>query len=508
MNRARIVALVLALATAGGAAGLAEEAPAETALRFEVTVGKGLLAGPTDGRVLVVLGKRASPEPRLTIGNTDSGSPPVIAADGDKLVAGGQVVLDGKCVTYPMERLGELPRGEYHVQAVFDYNPDLRLPNAPGNLSSDVKKVTLDPAKSGTVALELARKLPDEKLPADTKSVKYLKFKSDKLSKFHGRPMYLRVGVVLPPGHDQDADRKYPLRVHIGGFGSRYTGAGYMRPSPGMITLFLDGCGPLGDPYQVDSANHGPYGAAITQELIPHVEKAYRGLGEGWARVLDGSSTGGWVSLALQIFYPDFFNGTWSHCPDPVDFRAYELINLYKDANAFVNRHGHERPASRDLSGEVRTTVRGEVRVERVLGRGGDWTLSGKDWASWNATFGGRRKDGRPVPVWDGATGQIDRAAVNHWEDYDLRLRLARNWDKLGPKLHGKINIFVGDQDEYFLNNAVDLLDDFFKAAKPAFGGRVVFGRRAGHGWRGQTNAKMLEEMLAAVERGRKAAGK
>lgn len=112
------------------------------------------------------------------------------------------------------------------------------------------------------------------------------------------------------------------------------------------------------------------------------------------------------------------------------------------------------------------------------------------------------------MPVWDGVTGKIDRAAVKHWEDYDLRLRLSRNWEKVGPKLLGKINIFVGDQDEYFLNNAVDLLDDFFKQAKPAFGGQVKFGRRAGHNWRGQSNAQMLKEMLEAVQRGRKAAEK
>ena len=114
--------------------------------------------------------------------------------------------------------------------------------------------------------------------------------------------------------------------------------------TPRMILVGLDGAGPLGDPYQVNSANHGPYGDAVTRELIPHIERTFRGIGRGSARVLDGGSTGGWVSLALQVFYPDFWSGTWSFCPDGVDFRSFQLVNIYEDRNAYVNRHGFERP--------------------------------------------------------------------------------------------------------------------------------------------------------------------
>ncbi len=120
--------------------------------------------------------------------------------------------------------------------------------------------------------------------------------------------------------------------------------------APPMILIHLDGAGPLGDPYQVDSANHGPYGAAVTGELIPHVERLYRGIGKGEARVLDGGSTGGWVSLALQVFYPDFFNGCWSFCPDGVNFRGFQLVNIYEDENAYINGHGFERPSARETS--------------------------------------------------------------------------------------------------------------------------------------------------------------
>ena len=163
--------------------------------------------------------------------------------------------------------------------------------------------------------------------------------------------------MILPRDFARQPDRRYPVRVHIGGYGGRYTdvddmmadGSRFRRTwmaddTPPMILIHLDGAGPLGDPYQVDSANHGPYGAAVTGELIPHIEGLFRGIGKGEARVLDGGSTGGWVALALQVFYPDFFNGAWSFCPDSVDFRSFQLVNIYEDENAYINGHGFERP--------------------------------------------------------------------------------------------------------------------------------------------------------------------
>src|SRR5437660_4176116 len=214
-----------------------------------------------------------------------------------------------------------------------------------------------------------------------------------------------------------------------------------------MLLHHLDGPAPYGDPYQVNSANNRPYGDAVTRELIPHVEKKFRGVGRPYARVLDGTSTGGWVSLALQVFYPDFFNGAWSYAPDPVDFRAYELINIYKDDNAYVNRHGFERPSKRNVWGDTIYNVRHECQVENVLGRGNRWWVSGKDWCAWNAVFGPRGSDGLPKPLWDGKTGAIDRSVTEHWQKYDLRLVLTRNWKEIGPQLKGKLHICVGDAD-------------------------------------------------------------
>lgn len=507
----RLVAMFAVVLT-GGWFLVDAEPPARTSLRFEVTMAPGLLKQPTDGRVLVVLAKSARPEPRTQIAQAGLTSAPYLGRDGDAFAPGKTVVLDESAAIFPLASLARLPKGEYYAQAIFDHNRDLRLPDAPENLVSDPVKVTLDPAKGGVVPLQLTRKLPAEELPKDTEDVKYLKFPSPALSKFHGRPMYLRAGVLLPVGHAREPERRYPLRVHVGGYGTRFTAVGGMAApfssfgrawraadAPRMILLHLDGAGPFGDPYQIDSANHGPYGEAVTQELIPYVEKRFRGVGTGSSRVTDGASTGGWVSLALQIFYPDYFNGAWSHVPDPVDFRAFELINIYDDDNAYVNSRGFERAGCRDVNGETVYTVRHEAQMEVVLGRGDNWAVSGKDWCAWNAAYGPRGKDGLPVPLWDGKTGKINKAVLDHWKKYDLRLRLEKDWATLGPKLQGKLRIWAGEADDYFLNNAVHLLDDFLKRARPAYGGKISFGLRQGHGYRVLSERDMLREMGAAT---------
>jgi hypothetical protein len=501
-----LVILVLSVAAARFDAGQ----PATTALRFEVTVAADLRDVPQDGRLLIVLSRTTKGEPRSRIG-TGQGAPTVLGVDVRGLAAGGTTFVDQKALLFPVEHLAKLPAGDYYAQAVLDVSRDLKLVSAAGNLYGEPVKVTLDPTAGGTIKLALTRKVPPEEMPADTDNVKFIKLKSELLTQFHGRPIYLRAGVVLPRDFDKDADRHYPLRVHIGGFATRFTAArgagkgGLPADTPRMLVLHLDGAGPFGDPYQVNSANNGPYGDAVTQELIPYVEKTYRGIGQPYARVLDGASTGGWVSLALQVFYPDFFNGAWSHAPDPVDFRAFELVNIYADDNVYINRYGFERPSAREINGDVKFTMRHEVLLERVLGGGDRWELGGRDWASWNAVFGPRGDDGLPRPLWDGKTGKIDRSVLEHWKKYDLRLTLEQNWKTLGPKLRGKLRIWVGDADDYFLNNAVHLLDDFLSKAQPAYEGKITYGPRGGHGYRVLTNRELLDDMAAAIERGKAA---
>jgi hypothetical protein len=474
------------------------------------------MTSPQNGRLFVVMSRKSQPAPMLTIGQTGVDASPVLARDINNFAAGVTGVLDDKCVTFPMDSLSRLPAGDYFVQAAFDLNIDLKSVNAPGNLFSTPFKVHLDPNQGEPVKIVLSGKVPDEQLPPDTDYVKYVKIQSKLLSSFHGRPIYLRAGVILPRGFDGEPAKRYPLRVHIGGYGSRFTGvqrrmaAGssfremwLSESAPRMVLLHLDGDGPFGDCYQVNSDNNGPYGDALIQELIPFVEQKFHCIGQPWSRVLDGGSTGGWVSLALQVFYPDFFNGTWSGFPDGVDFRAFQLINIYADENAYLNSKGFERPSARELNGDVRFTIRHECQMENVIGAGDSYTMSGEQWGAWNATYGPRGEDGRPVPLWDAKTGRINRTLTEHWKKYDLRMVLEQNWKTLAPKLRGKLTIWVGEADEYYLNNAVHLLDAFLSRAEPPYEGKILYGPGKGHGWMPFSEREMMDQMNARIEKSR-----
>ena len=236
------------------------------------------------------------------------------------------------------------------------------------------------------------------------------------------------------------------------------------------------------------------------EELIPYVEAAYRCVGRPHARFTTGGSTGGWVSLALQVFYPDQFGGCWSGYPDPADFRAVQLVDLYSDTNAFVNAAGFERPCARTLAGDTEFSMRHETQEENVRGLGDSYTMSGGQWGSWNAAYSPRGADGRPKPIWDARTGVIDRSVAEHWKKYDLRLLLERDWAKVGPQLRGKLHVWVGDADDYFLDGGVRRLDEFLKRADPAADARIEFAPQKRHGWQPRTFTEMLREMQAAME--------
>ncbi|HWY74331.1 MAG TPA: alpha/beta hydrolase-fold protein [Verrucomicrobiae bacterium] len=459
-----------------------------------------------------MIARKDDPAPRLTVGETGPDAPVVLGRDADNWLPEKSLTVDEKAAAFPMAKLADLPAGDYFVQALLTCNIDLRSPRAEGNLFSQTQKVHVDPSHGQTVQLELVSPIPPPAEPQENDWIKFVKIQSKLLSDFHKRPIYLRAGVLLPPDFVANPHRKYPLFVRIGGLDTRYwqvlslmaEGSGFRKAwladgTPRMIVLQLDGAGPWGDAYQVNSANNGPYGDAITQELIPYVEEKFRAVGQPKARVLSGGSTGGWASLALQVFYPDFFNGTWSSCPDGVDFRAFELVNIYSDENAYLNNYGFERPSEREVTGEVKLTMRREVQLENVMGRGNSWTTSGGQWCAWNATYGPRGADGLPVPLWDPQTGIINHAVAEQWKPYDLRLVMEKNWATLGPKLRGKLHISVGDADSYFLNNAVHLLDDFLSHAKPPYEGRVVYGPGKGHCWSDVSTVQMLKEMAAVT---------
>ena len=513
--RSRAVGWALGVvALAAASAGLASAGQAGRGLRFVVTLDPALPAQPP-GRLLVVMvpGGRQAGEPRFLIGRTGRRAVPTLGVDAPELAPGDRVTVGAGAAAFPVETLRDLPAGEYRVQAVLATNRDIRRVDAAGNLYSDVRRLDLDPDRSTPVRLRLTHRIPDEHLPDETELLRFVRIRSERLSAFHGRPIHLRAGVILPPGHGEDAARRYPLRVRIGGYGARYTGVQrMMRPgspfptawldsdAPRFVLLHLDGAGPWGDPYQVNSANNGPYGDAVTEELIPWVEERFRAGGSPGARVLDGGSTGGWVALALQIFYPDFFGGAWASCPDSVDFRAFQLVDVYRGGNAYVDRQGRELPSARNLDGSTRFTMRHELRMENVLGTGDSWTRSGGQWGAWNAVYGPRGADGLPAPLWDPVSGDIDAEVTAYWERYDLRLVLERAWDTLAPKLRGRLNVWVGEMDDYFLEGAVHRLDAFLQD-RPSIDARIVYGANRGHCWTGISPAEMLREMAAQVER-------
>ncbi len=487
---------------------------AQANLRFEVTLNSGLSNSFPNGRLFIILSRLQQPEPRFLLGRAGRDAPCALARDVEGFSQGKTAVVDHAAFMFPFTNLLELPAREYLVQALFAGNHDLRLLDAPGNLYGDVRYLRVDPMQSDPVRLVLRHGVGPDRPPPDTAELKYLKFQSTLLSRFHQRPMFLRAGIILPRDYAHDPARRFPLWVRIGGFGTRYTAvqrlmaedSGFRKiwmadHTPRFVLLQLDGAGPYGDPYYVNSDNNGPYGDALVQELIPEVERRFRCLGQPGTRVLSGASTGGWVSLALQVLYPDSFNGTWSSCPDPVDFRALELTDIYSETNMYLNRYGNERPSERNLKGDTVLLTRRETAAENLLGRGNTFVLSGEQWGSWNAVYSPRGEDGMPLPLWNSQTGAIDRTVAEHWKNYDLRLLLERDWKTLAPKLRGKLHIAVGEADQYFLNNAVHLLDDFLSRADPPSDAKLVYGPGKGHGWFDLSLEQMLEEMQRATER-------
>ena len=509
--------------------------------RFSVNLGPEAGLGPVDGRLLVMLSTDPTDEPRNQI--TDAvKSQQAFGIDLDGVSAERPVIVDASALGYPLESLKQVPKGTYRVQALLHRyetfhradGPAVKMPmdrgegqqwnKAPGNLYSTPREVAFDPASAEPIAITLDRVIPPIQPPATTKYIKHERIESPSLSKFWGRPMHLGAHVLLPEGFDEHPEARYPLVIFhghhpdtFGGFreappdpdlkpdsNERFQLNGYNRivqeqahqffkewtgPNyPRMIIIEIQHANPFyDDSYAVNSANLGPYGDAITFELIPYLEKKYRGIGAGWARSLYGGSTGGWEALAAQVFYPDEYNGCYAACPDPIDFSAYTVVNLYEDKNAY-HAEGPwrqvKRPGMRDTRGHISTTLEDMNRRELVLGTK---SRSGQQWDIWEAVYSPVGPDGYPRPIWDKRTGVIDPAVAAHWrENYDLGHILQRDWPKIGSKLEGKIHIYVGEADNYYLNNAVHLVEDFLNSTKdPFYGGEVAYGCRDEHCWNG-----------------------
>lgn len=510
-------------------------------LRFGISFREKLCNVPLDGRMLLMISTDGTREPRFQISDGPK-TQLIFGIDVNGLKPGQEAVIDGTVFGYPLKSIAAIPPGEYWVQALLhryetfhrsdghtvkipmDRGEGQRWNAAPGNLYSTPKKIAIDPKKDELINIILDKEIPPIPPPKDTKYIKHEKIQSELLTRFWGRPMYLGACVLLPEGFDEHPEARYPLVIFhghfpytFGGFretppdpdlkpdySERFKIHGYnkivqeyayqfykdwtSRNFPRVIIIEIQHANPYyDDSYAVNSANLGPYGDAITYELIPYIEKKYRGISKGWARFLYGGSTGGWEALAVQIFYPDEYNGCWAACPDPIDFRAYTIVNIYEHKNAYYVDSEWKRtprPGTRNYLGEVSATLEETNLRELVLGTHG---RSGDQWDIWQAVFSPVGEDGYPKPIWDKKTGEIDRSVAEYWrEHYDLRHILERDWKKLGPKLQGKIHIYCGDMDNFYLNNAVYLMEDFLKNTKdPYYDGEVDYGDRAEHCWNG-----------------------
>ncbi len=537
---------LLALILFSVVAAVGAAPPSATARpKIVVTYGENVSQSkePLDGRLLLLFSTDKTAEPRLQISDTSLKSQQVFGIDVDGWKSGQEAVFPADVLGYPVESLGEIPAGTYQVQALLHRYETfrrsdghvLKLPmdrgegqqwsKAPGNLYSTPRQILFDPAKSETIRLNLENVIPPIPDPPTTRYVKHEKIVSQVLSKFWGRKMYVGAHILLPEGFDAHPDARYPLVIFHGHFPDTITGFREEPPDPSLkpdysdrfqlegynriqqeqaYQFFKDWTAPdypryliveiqhanpyYDDSYAVNSQNLGPYGDAITYELLPYLEKKYRALGAGWARFMYGGSTGGWEALGAQIFYPDEYNGAWAGCPDPIDFRAYTVVNTYEDENAYFWKGPWKtvpKPGHRDYLGHLSASLEQMNRLELVIGTNG---RSGGQWDIWQAVFSPVGGDGYPKPIWDKRTGVIDKTVAAHWkENYDLVHILRRDWNKgLGKKLEGKIHIYVGETDNYYLNNAVYLAEDFLKSTTdPFYGGEVDYGARAEHCWNG-----------------------
>lgn len=511
--------------------------------RFSVSFPKQQSSEAINGRLLLLLSTDPSEEPRMQISDTAK-SQLVFGVDVDGVLPDHAMTVDGSAFGYPISSLKGVPPGDYIVQAVLNryetfHRSDgtvVKLPPdrgegqhwnlAPGNLYSTPKKITIG-KDGGSFTVVLDKQIPAIAVAADTKYVRHVRIQSELLTKFWGRPMFLGAIILVPEGFDEHTEAHYPLaifhdhfvsdfsdfrteppdpnlkpdyseRFHISGYNKiqqeeaykfykQWSGPGFPR----ILIVKIQHANPYyDDSYAVNSANLGPYGDAIEKELLPYIEKQFRGIGQGWSRFVYGGSTGGWESLAVQMFYPDDYNGAFVACPDPVDFRMFTVIDLYKDKNAFYMQGAHkeiEQPSMRNYLGQTLALQRDNNAYEFALGTHG---RSGDQYDIWQAVYSPVGKDGYPAPIFDKLTGEIDPTVAAYWrEHYDLRYLMEKNWSTLGPKLQGKLHIYCGSADTYFLNNAVYLLEDFLNSTKnPPYDGEVKYGPRAEHCWNGDPN--------------------
>ncbi len=535
----------VAIAVAGANAFAAASAQVQALSGYVVQLPASAAKNAQQGRLMLLFSKDFSDEPRNQVDHTP-GTQVAFGMNVKDFKPGATVAIDAAADGYPVPHIADLAPGAYNVQALLNRYETFHLADGrtldlppdqgegqhwnikPGNFYSKPQKITV--AAGGkveggaTLTLALDQTVAPIKPPTDTKYIRHIRIQSALLSKFWGRPMFVSAAVLVPEGFDEHPQSRFPLiifhdhfvpdfdgfrteppdpnikpdyseRFHLAGYNRIQQDEAYkfyqqwIAPKfPRVLIVKLQHANPYyDDSYAVDSVNVGPYGSAIEKELIPAIEKKFRGLGTGWSRFVYGGSTGGWEALAVQIFNPDFYNGAFGACPDPVDLHAYTHIDLYDDKNAVWMEGPNKRiaqPAMRDYLGRTLWSMPDAMAYELMLGSGGRST---EQWDIWQAVYSPVGADGYPKPIFDKRTGVIDHDVASYWRDHwDLTEYLKRNWKTIGAKLAGKLHVYVGLSDSYFLNDAVYRMQEALESFRdPAYGGEVTYGARDEHCWNG-----------------------
>ncbi|PCC74132.1 hypothetical protein SAMN02745121_08485 [Nannocystis exedens] len=535
---------------------------AASSAKVTMRVRPGLVDGPLQGRLLVLLAAGGEQEPRFMVGDDDH-TAQVFGLDVEGWPSGQPIALAGDVAGYPLADWAALPAGEYRAQAVLHRYETFRradghvvsLPpdrgegqqwnRAPGNLISAPQHVRIEPGGATELALELDQVISPLPPVTDTRLLRHVELESPLLTTFWGRSTKLGARVLLPEGWDTHPEARYPLMIYHSHFGRELAGYRETPPDPGLPPVDREGlarecpnghgpaCARLGyermvqeagyrfhqqwtgpdfprvilvqlehanpyydDSYAVNSQNLGPYGDAITHELVPHLEQQFRGLG-AWARGLYGGSTGGWEAIAAQVLYPDEYNGAVGNCPDPLDFRAYVTIDIYADENAYYAVGPFRRTpriGSRRADGTARSLVEQDNRLELALGTR---SRSGQQFDIWEAVYSPVGPDGYPRRIFDKQTGVIDREVAAHWhEHYDIGHIITRDWARLAPKLRGKLWLNTGDMDTYYLERSVRLIEARMRELDPPPEWHVAYGHGDGHCWSGDRDHMNFESRL------------
>jgi hypothetical protein len=546
-----VLLLILSISVPVWASDAATSGP-----RFNISFSASAHAQPVTGRLFLMVSRTDEPEVRLQ--STWFNSPEIVAVDVRGLNADHAVVVDGTAAGTPLRSLREIPPGDYYVQAVLnvytefhradghvlwlhmDQGEGQQFNRSPGNLYSKMQRLHL--AGAGEFNLALSEVIPPLPVPQDTQWVKYLRIQSKLLTQFWGRPMYVGAIVLLPRGYAEQADRRYPVIYyqpeHFRGFppfefrsdephetpgqrqereaagfenGYEFQRAWRAEHFPRMIAVSVLTPTPFADwSSGIDSANNGPYGEAITKEVIPYIEAHFRTISETYARVLTGKHSGGRAALALQVLHSDVFGGVWAFHPWAFNFEHYFTVNIYTSENAFEMQPAElpdwgrnivswlpiERPVTRGTDGVPFASFRQLSQHDAVMAdmAGGD-PLTADD-----AIVGPIGANGYPQPLWDRQTGKIDHKVALYWRDHgDLAYYTRENWPRIGPNLVGKVHLYVGDADQFFRNNGVHQFEEILKATRdPHYAGEFVYGGLSG-GRQPMTNAQLVRIMAEQV---------